>query len=122
MDDFTREGLAIEGASSLPSTRVLVVLARLFQQHGTPAFLRSDNDPEFIAWAVRNGYGERFTGTVRNECLNMYAFSSVAPARVQREGYRRQYNKERLHSSLGYRTRAEFKVDCLRSQPDSPKF
>lgn len=140
MDEFTREGLAIEVASSLPSERVLVVLARLFQQHGAPAFLRSDNGPEFIAWAVRgwlakqqtttlyidpgcpwqNGYGERFNGTVRDACLNMYAFSSVAEARVQLEGYRRQYNEERPHSSLGYRTPAEFKDDWLRSQSQSP--
>jgi putative transposase len=139
MDEFTREGLAIEVASSLPSSRVLLVLTRLFQQHGAPEFLRSDNGPEFIALAVRgwlaqqqtttlyidpgcpwqNAYGERFNGTVRDECLNLYAFSSVTEARVQLEGYRRQYNEERPHSSLGYLTPVEFKRDWLRSQPES---
>ena len=140
MDEFAREGLAIEVASSLPSSRVLVILARLFERQGAPQFLRSDNGPEFIALAVRgwlaqqqtttlyidpgcpwqNGYGERFNGTVRDECLNMYVFTSVAEARVQLEAYRRQYNEERPHSSLGYRTPAEFKRDWLQrqSQPE----
>jgi putative transposase len=110
MDEFTREGLAIEVASSLPSSRVLLVLARLFHLHGPPQFLRSDNGPEFIAVAVRgwlaqqqtrtlyidpgcpwqNAYGERFNGTVRAACLNLYVFSSVAEARVQLERYRRE--------------------------------
>jgi putative transposase len=140
MDEFTREGLAIEVAASLPSRRVLGILARLFEVHGAPQFLRSDNGPEFIALAVRgwlaqqhtstlyidpgcpwqNGYGERFNGTVRDECLNMYIFTSVAEARIQLEDYRRQYNEERPHSSLGYRTPAEFKRDWLQrqSQPE----
>jgi putative transposase len=36
MDEFTREGLAIEVATSLPSQRVLTVLERLVVTHGTP--------------------------------------------------------------------------------------
>jgi len=136
MDEFTREGLAIEVATSLPSSRVIAVLERLVQIYGAPQFLRSDNGPEFIAlalqaWLARqptttlyidpgcpwqNAYGESFNGTVRDECLNMQVFHSVAEARVQLEAFRRQYNEERPHSSLGYRTPAEFKRDWLRSQ------
>jgi putative transposase len=136
MDEFTREGLTIEVATSLPSSKVITVLERLFQTHGAPQFVRSDNGPEFIALALRgwlarqqattlyidpgcpwqNGYGESFNGTVRDECLNMYIFHSVAEARIILEAYRRQYNEERPHSSLGYRTPAEFKRDWLRSQ------
>jgi putative transposase len=36
MDAFTREGLASEVATSLPSPRVLVVLERLVATHGVP--------------------------------------------------------------------------------------
>jgi len=88
MDEFTREGLAIEVATSLPSARVLAVLERLVTMHGTPQFIRSDNGPEFIALGVRgwlaqhqmmtlyidpgcpwqNGYSESFNRTVRDEC------------------------------------------------------
>jgi putative transposase len=136
MDEFTREGLALAVATSLPSARVLAILQGLVVLHGAPQFVRSDNGPEFIALAVRgwlaqhqmttvyidpgcpwqNGYGERFNGTVRDECLNMHVFQSVTEARVMLEAYRRQYNEERPHSSLGYRTPAEFKRAWLERQ------
>lgn len=136
MDEFTREGLAIAVATTMPSERVRAVLAGLFAQHGAPAYLRSDNGPEFIAEHLRvwlaqqhtatiyidpgcpwqNGYGESFNGTVRDECLNLYAFASVAEAHVILERYRREYNEERPHSSLSYRTPAEFKRDWRNNQ------
>lgn len=139
MDEFTREGLALEVATSLPAQRVLTVLERLVVIHGRPQFIRSDNGPEFIALAVRgwlaqhhmrtlyidpgcpwqNGFGERFNGTVRDECLNMHVFHSVAEARIVLASYHRQYNEERPHSSLGYRTPAEFKRDWLAQQSPS---
>jgi putative transposase len=129
LDEFTRECLAIHVAASLPSERVIVVLAQLFQAVGAPHYLRSDNGPEFIALALRcwllrqhtatlyidpgcpwqNGYGESFNGTLRDECLNLHVFASVAEAQVQVEAFRRHYNEERPHSRLGYRTPAEFK-------------
>jgi putative transposase len=139
MDEFTREGLAIEVSTSLPAARVVAVLERLVARHGTPQFIRSDNGPEFIALALRgwlaqhqtrtlyidpgcpwqNGYGESFNGTVRDECLNMYAFHTVAEARIVLAAYRRQSNEERPHSSLGYRTPTEFKRDWLDRQSPS---
>jgi putative transposase len=123
MDEFTREGWAIEVATSLPSPRVMAVLEPLVATHGAPPFIRSDNGPEFIALVIRgglaqpqmrtlyiapgcpwqNGYGESFNGTMRDECLNMHVFHSVAEARVIRAAYRRQYHEERPQSSLGYR-------------------
>ena len=53
IDEWTRDCLAIEVASSLKATRVIAVLERLFETHGAPAVLRSDNGPEFIASALR---------------------------------------------------------------------
>ena len=131
MDEFTREGLAIAVRRTFPARQVLVALARLFELHGPPAYLRSDNGPEFVALAVRgwlhqqhvqtlyidpgcpwqNGYEERFNGTVRDECLNSHAFVSVAEAHVLCAAYLREYNEERPHSSLGYQTPLEFKRD-----------
>lgn len=139
MDEFTREGLAIEVRSTFPARHVVVVLARLFKEHGAPAYLRSDNGPEFVALAVRgwlyqqqvqtlyidpgcpwqNGYEERFNGTVRDECLNSHAFASVAEAQVLCAAYLREYNEERPHSSLGYQTPLEFKRDWyVRQSPE----
>lgn len=142
MDEFTREGLALEVATSLPARRVMEVLTGLVARYGRPEYLRSDNGPEFIALALRawlaqqqtatlyidpgcpwqNGYGESFNGSVRDECLNLEVFHSVAEARVRLETYRRQYNEERPHSSLGYRTPAEVKRDWLASQSQSEDF
>jgi putative transposase len=143
MDEFTREGLAIEVATSIPAQRVIGVLERLVAMQGAPAFIRSDNGPEFVALALRgwlarkevttlyidpgcpwqNGYGESFNGTVRDECLNMYLFRSLTEARVRLEAFRQHYNSARPHSSLGYRSPTEFKGDWIQAQAivaDSP--
>jgi putative transposase len=135
-DDFTRECLAIEVATSLPAARVIGVLARLFAVHGAPTYLRSDNGPEFIAWALRdwlaqqkaqtfsidpgcpwqNGFRESFHARFRDEFLDATLFASVAESRVLCEGYRREYNEERPHQSLGYLTPHEFKAKWLQEQ------
>jgi putative transposase len=123
-DDFTRECLAIEVATSLPSARVIGVLSRLFGDQGAPAYLKSDNGPEFIAQALQtwlnahqakiyyiapgspwqNGFRESFHGRFRDEFLYGTLFASVAEARVLCEGYRREYKPEQPHQSLGYLT------------------
>lgn len=141
VDEFTRECLAIEVATALSAQRVIPVLARLFATHGAPQFLRSDNGPEFIAHAIQgwlalqragtlyidpgcpwqNGFAESFNGTLRDECLNMQAFHSLAEARIVIEQFRRQYNEERPHSRLGYQTPVEFKRDWLASQSNTAR-
>lgn len=142
VDEFTRECLAIEVATGMAAERVIGVLARLFAIHGPPQFLRSDNGPEFVAQTIQgwlalqhaatlyidpgcpwqNGFVESFNGTLRDECLMMRAFASVAEARVELERYRREYNEERPHSRLGYRTPAEFKADWLAGQSKSASY
>lgn len=137
VDEFTRECLAIHVATSLPAVRVIRVLAGLVAAQGAPAFLRSDNGPEFVALVLRawlasqhtttlyidpgcpwqNGREERFNGTLRDECLNRQAFLSVAEAQAVVEAYRREYNEVRPHSRLGYRSPAAFKRDWLASHP-----
>jgi putative transposase len=119
MDACTREGLALAVATSWPSARVLAILQGLVVTHGAPQFVWSDHGPECIALAMRgglaqhqmttvdldpgcpwqHGYGERFNGTVRDECLKMHVFQSVTEARVVLEAYRRQDHEERPHRS-----------------------
>jgi len=86
---------------------VLRVLADLFVLRGTPAYIRSDNGPEFTAalvrrWLERNDYNESFKGKLRDELLNLEVFTSVWEAKVLVEAWRRQYNEVRPHSALGY--------------------
>ena len=128
IDEWTRDCLAIEVASSLKATRVIAVLERLFETHGAPAVLRSDNGPEFIANAVKawlaasgigtdyiepgspweNAYSESFNSRFRDELLDRELFSSLLEARVLIEEHRTHYNHGRVHSSLGYLTPFEF--------------
>ena len=54
IDEATRECLAIRVKRQLNSMDVIDVLTDQFIVRGVPAFIRSDNGPEFIAEAVRN--------------------------------------------------------------------
>jgi transposase InsO family protein len=123
VDEYTRECLAIEVGRSLTARDVVRVLASLMVQRGVPQHLRSDNGPEFVAKAVRrwlqglgvgtlyiepgspweNGYVESFNGKLRDEMLNGEIFYTLAEARVLVELWRREYNRVRPHSALGYR-------------------
>jgi putative transposase len=124
VDEWTRECLALEVEARITAAQVIRVLNGLFQQYGCPTFLRSDNGPEFVAKAIKpwlarsgveavyidagkpwqNGTNESFNGKLRDECLNLEWFRHRLEARVIIEQWRRQYNEQRPHSSLSYRT------------------
>ena len=123
IDEFTRECLAIRIDRKLNSTDVIDALSDLFILRGVPGHVRSDNGPEFIAKAVRewivavgaktafiepgspweNGYCESFNSKLRDELLDGEIFYSLAEAKIIIEAWRRYYNTERPHSSLGYK-------------------
>jgi transposase InsO family protein len=46
---------------------------------------------------------ESFNGKLRDELLNGEIFYTLGEARVMIEKWRKFYNRERLHSALGYR-------------------
>lgn len=139
-DDFTRECLALDVQTSFPADKVIAVLNRLVQEHGAPTFLKSDNGSEFIAHTLQawlagrntkshfiapgspwqNGFRESFNGRLRDEFLSETLFASIAEARVLIETWRREYNEERPHQALGYKTPHEYKQEWLtnHSQPD----
>ena len=52
VDEFTRVALAVHGAHSITARTVKGVLAELFERHGAPAVMRSDNGGEFVASEV----------------------------------------------------------------------
>jgi len=53
MDEFTRECLASEVASSIKQYDVIELLRYLFLVRGCPVYLRSDNGSQFTAEAVK---------------------------------------------------------------------
>ena len=105
------------------SDDVLYRLDQLFVQRGLPDHIRSDNGPEFASEAVRgwlrelevktlfiepgspweNGYIESFNGKFRDKLLNCEIFDTLTEAKILVEMWRREYNRFRPHSSLGYK-------------------
>ena len=57
-----------------------------------------------------NGHIESFNGRLRDECLNVQQFLSLADARQKIEAWRCDYNHVRPHSSLGHLTPSEFVI------------
>jgi putative transposase len=57
---------------------------------------------------MQNGHVESFHGRLRDECLNASWFRTLNDVRTTLETWRQEYNWERPHSSLAYRTPAEF--------------
>ena len=128
MDEYTREALALEVDRSITGEDVVDVLTYLFEVHGEPEYIRSDNGPEFVAKAVRdwleasgvdtlfiepgspweNGHVESFNSRFRDEFLNRELFTCLTEAQVLAERHRVYYNLDRPHSSLGYLSPAEF--------------
>lgn len=132
-DEFTRENVALEVERRMEAKDVVRVLEAAVAERGAaPQFIRSDNGPEFIAKAVRdwiaqqgfqtlyiepgspwqNAYSESFNSRLRDELLNREIFATLAEAKVLGKEYRRAYNEQRLHSSLGYQPPAEFARRC----------
>ena len=128
VDNFTRECLHIETAHNITGQRIVEILEKLIARYGAPAFIRSDNGPEFIARAVRdwlatqnietafiepgspweNAYSESFNSRFRDELLDREIFTSLLEARTLIEQHRHHYNERRSHSSLGYKTPKQF--------------
>jgi putative transposase len=57
---------------------------------------------------VENGRLESFNGKLREECLRTSWFQNLFDSRRKIGAWREDYNHARPHSSLGYRTPAEF--------------
>jgi putative transposase len=128
VDDYTRESPAIEADFGLPGARVVQVLERLARTTGLPRAIVVDNGPEFAGrtldqWAherglrlefiqpgkpMQNAFVESFNGKFRDECLSEQWFLTLPDARQAIETWRRDYNEQRPHSSLGDRTPSEF--------------
>ena len=127
-DAWSREALACVVDTSISGLRVRRELTRLIREHGCPEEIRVDNGAEMIGRAVttwceehdvvlrpiqpgkpsQNGHIESFNGRLRDECLNANWFRSLSHARRIVESWRRDYNEQRPHSSLGYLTPKEY--------------
>jgi putative transposase len=138
VDEYTRECLALEARRGMTAEEIQVILAEVAARRGGPPHrVRSDNGPEFAAGVVRswlegtgsgalyvapaspwqNGYAESFHSKLRDEFLDREEFASEPQARALGALWKEEYNTERPHSSLGYKTPAEFAATCERYVP-----
>ncbi len=143
VDDHSREcpGLLVE--RSISGERVARTLDEIAEERGLPAVIVVDNGSEFTSraldeWAYRRGvrlhfiqpgkpvqncFVESFNGEFRDECLNEHWFTSMNDAKQTIEGWRRDYNGTRPHSSLGNQTPEQFALRAkaaLAPQGDQP--
>jgi putative transposase len=127
LDDYNREMLRIVADISLPALRVTRALEELAQERGLPQMIRVDNGPEFISrqldvWCrdrkiqlafiqpgkpMQNGFIERCNGSIRRELLNAYVFRTLDDVRELSEKWRMDYNTNRPHKALNYRSPIE---------------
>jgi len=126
LDDFNREGLAIEVDFSLPAERVVRSLNQIIEWRGQPQTIRVDNGPEYVSgklmeWAEKrnvrleyiqpgkpqqNAYIERYNRTVRGEWLGQYIFETIEEAQDQATEWLWTYNNERPNMGIGGMTPA----------------
>jgi putative transposase len=128
VDQWSRQSPMLEVASSLSGATVGVALDRVLPaEHGLRS-ITVDHGTEFMSraledWAyqrriqldfirpgkpVENAFIESFNGRLRDECLNVHQFTSIADAKEKIEAWRVDYNQRRPHSSLGHLTPNEY--------------
>ena len=139
LDEYSHFNLDIVASRRMGSRDVVAALTASVALHGVPRHLRCDNGGEFLAkhlqaWlrttgiATRfiepaspwqNGVNESFNGRFRDECLNRELLANVLEAQCVARSFRDDYNTSRPHSSIEYRTPAEYRAELLRQAPDS---
>jgi putative transposase len=131
VDEHTRECLGGLVERNITGDDLTEELDRIAAERGCPAVLGATTAPNSPApamadWARervglhfippgepwRNGYVESFNSRIRDECLNINIFWSLAHARVVISDWKEDDNHRRRHSSLGYQAPAVYAAAC----------
>ncbi len=128
IDQWSRQSPLLEVASNMSGMTVGQALDRVLMDAPVPRSITVDHGTEFMSraledWAyargvqldfirpgkpVENAFIEAFNGRLRDECLNVHQFTSIADAQEKIEAWRVDYNQRRPHSSLGHLTPNEY--------------
>lgn len=123
VDDYSRLCVGQLIDTSISGARIVGFLEALQASRGLPASLVLDNGPEMTSKAMfffsrerqvkllfiqpgkptQNAFVESFNGRFRDSCLNQPWLKDLNDARSIIDAWRRHYNEERPHSSLGYK-------------------
>ncbi len=132
VDQWSRSSPILRCGMSLRGSDVAEALDQAIGSDQPPCSITVDHGTEFLSraledWAWRrgvqldftrpgkptdNGYIESFNGKLRDECLNVNQFVSLADAQQQIDAWRDEYNTVRPHSSLGHLTPQEYQETC----------
>jgi len=132
VDDFSRKCVGQLVDTSISGVRLARYLDELALTRSLPASIVMDNGPELTSkamffWAqktdvklcfiqpgkpTQNAFVESFNGRFRDGCLNQHWFRSLDDARQIINEWRKHYNNERPHSSLGYQSPAVFEAEA----------
>ena len=124
LDEYSRKCLLVVAQGSFKAKKLVAYLEQMVANHGKPQYIRCDNGPELISAVMvkfglkhgieirytqpgkpmQNGLVERLNGTIRSECLNLAVFKTIAHVQEALDVWWHQYNFERPHSALKYRT------------------
>jgi len=127
VDDCTKEAIDLVADFGISGQYVTRILDQAARFRGYPRAIRTDQGPEFTGraldqWAyqrgvqlkliqpgkpTQNAFIESFNGKFRDECLNEHWFHTLSHAKAVIQQWRTDYNEQRPHSMLGYRTPAE---------------
>jgi putative transposase len=128
VDNWSRQSPMLEVGFRMSGETVGQALDRALNGTPGPRSITVDHGTEFQSraledWAYRRGvqldfirpgkpvenaFIESFNGRLRDECLNVHQFASLAEAQTIIEVWRLDYNQRRPHSSLGHLTPNEF--------------
>ncbi|GMV49554.1 MAG: hypothetical protein AMXMBFR67_10970 [Nitrospira sp.] len=128
VDNWSRHSPVLEAGFRMSGRSVAAALDRVLGDGPGPRSITVDHGTEFQSraledWAYRrsvqldfirpgkpveNAFIESFNGRLRDECLNVHQFASLAEAQLIIELWRVDYNQRRPHSSLGHLTPEEF--------------
>ena len=128
VDQWSRQSPLLEVAARMSGQTVSEALDRVLDGEPRPRSITVDHGTEIQSraledWAYRRGvqldfirpgkpvenaFIEAFNGRLRDECLNVHQFTSLADAQAKIEAWRLDYNQRRPHSSLGHLTPDEY--------------
>lgn len=128
IDHFNRKCIGIKVAINIPARVVIQYLEQRIEMYGKPKKIRTDNGPEFrsklfqkwltnnkIEWSriqkgkpQQNAIIERFNKTYREDVLDANIFFSPEDATQITQVWVEDYNNERPHQSLNYKTPSDY--------------
>ena len=131
VDVCTRESLAIEVGPRMRSKDVVRTLTAVSAIRGAPRGIYCDNGSELQSrlvdlWAYTSkvqlefsrpgkppdsAHIESFNGSLRDECLNVHWFTTLADAKKKLDAWRIDYNESRPLKALDHRTPREYAAE-----------